>query len=405
MLSSKLLGTIQNVPSTPYIDSSISLRQPIDAPTIVSNLCTVAIMPVSDDVPLHAFTLQLCHALNAIDSTLLLTKDFIVKKLGPSALERVNEYRLCAWLGQQEDHHRIVLYQCEYRLTPWTRRCMRQADCLLIVGLASKEPAVGQLEKEIDNFAIRAQKELILLHKMDGSRPMNTVKWLNMRSWCTSHHHIRCPDSVFKTGTNERLIKVLENDLTKEKVDKMTDFSRLARFLTGTSIGVVLGGGGARGSAHVGMIKAMIEANIPIDMIGGTSIGSFMGALWAEENNYDRFFSRAYEWAMKMTSYGKQIADLTYPVTSMFTGHAFNKSIEDVFCNRQIEDLWIPYFCVTTDISASKMRIHMNGSCWRYVRSSMSLSGYLPPLCDPIDGHLLLDGGYVNNLPGSPGQK
>lgn len=78
----------------------------------------------------------------------------------------------------------------------------------------------------------------------------------------------------------------------------MTDFSRLARFLTGTSIGVVLGGGGARGSAHVGMIKAMIEADIPIDMIGGTSIGSFMGALWAEENNYERFHNRAYEWSM-----------------------------------------------------------------------------------------------------------
>lgn len=77
----------------------------------------------------------------------------------------------------------------------------------------------------------------------------------------------------------------------------MTDFSRLARFLTGTSIGVVLGGGGARGSAHVGMIKAMIEANIPIDMIGGTSIGSFMGALWAEEMEYEKFTDRAREWA------------------------------------------------------------------------------------------------------------
>ena len=40
------------------------------------------------------------------------------------------------------------------------------------------------------------------------------------------------------------------------------------------------------------------------------------------------------------------------------------------------------------------------GSLWRYVRSSMSLSGYMPPLCDPVDGHLLLDGGYCNNLPG-----
>jgi lysophospholipid hydrolase len=56
-----------------------------------------------------------------------------------------------------------------------------------------------------------------------------------------------------------------------------------------------------------------------------------------------------------MTSYYKQIADLTYPVTSMFTGSAFNKSIEEVFGNRQIEDLWIPYFCVTTDISGKNI--------------------------------------------------
>ena len=75
-----------------------------------------------------------------------LFKDLIVNKLGASALERVNEYRLCAWLGQQEDHHRIVLYQCENKLTPWTRRCMRQADCLLIVGLASNKATVGQVD-------------------------------------------------------------------------------------------------------------------------------------------------------------------------------------------------------------------------------------------------------------------
>lgn len=62
-----------------------------------------------------------------------------------------------------------------------------------------------------------------------------------------------------------------------------------------------------------------------------------------------------------MKSYRKQVLDLTYPVTSMFKGSAFNKSIEEVFDNRQIEDLWIPYFCVTTDISSSKMRIHTNG--------------------------------------------
>lgn len=116
-------------------------------------------------------------------------------------------------------------------------------------------------------------------------------------------------------------------------------------------------------------------------------------------------------------------------VCDTVAGSSFNKGIERVFKDRQIEDLWIPYYCITTDITASKMRVHtagrwpadtsfqndvnatevtfkyvytcacLAGSLWRYVRASMSLSGYLPPLCDPVDGHLLLDGGYVNNLP------
>ena len=178
-----------------------------------------------------------------------------------------------------------------------------------------------------------------------------------------------------------------------------SDFSRLARFLTGTSIGLVLGGGGARGSAHVGMIRAIKEAGIPIDMVGGVSIGAFMGALWCQENSIQSFISKARSWSMRMTSHWQKVLDLTYPITAMFTGAAFNRSIYDVFGDKQIEDLWLPYFTVTTDISSSSPRIHRYGSLWRYVRSSMSLSGYLPPLCDPVDGHLLLDGGYVNNLP------
>lgn len=78
--------------------------------------------------------------------------------------------------------------------------------------------------------------------------------------------------------------------------DPTTDFARLARFLTGTAIGLVLGGGGARGCAHVGMIQAMQEAGIPIDLIGGTSIGAFMGALWADELNINGYIERAREW-------------------------------------------------------------------------------------------------------------
>lgn len=169
--------------------------------------------------------------------------------------------------------------------------------------------------------------------------------------------------------------------------------------LTGNAIALVLGGGGARGCAQVGIIRALAECGIPVDMVGGTSIGAFMGALYSEERNYSQIRIRAKEWAEDMTSMVKTVLDLTYPITSMFSGAGFNSSICNVFKDRQIEDLWIPYFTITTDITASAMRVHTDGSLWRYVRASMSLSGYMPPLCDPKDGHLLMDGGYINNLP------
>uniref|UniRef100_A0A670ZE79 lysophospholipase n=1 Tax=Pseudonaja textilis TaxID=8673 RepID=A0A670ZE79_PSETE len=151
--------------------------------------------------------------------------------------------------------------------------------------------------------------------------------------------------------------------------------------------------------SQVGVIRALNEAGIPIDMIGGTSIGSFMGALYAEERSYTQMRIKARQWAMNMNSVFKTVLDLTYPITSMFSGASFNNGICDIFRDKQIEDLWIPFFIITTDISASAMRVHTDGCLWRYIRASMSLSGYLPPLCDPKDGHLLMDGGYINNLP------
>lgn len=65
----------------------------------------------------------------------------------PSVLLSVHEYRLSSWLGQQEDIHRIVLYQTNYTLTPWTQRCIRQADCIIIVGLGEQDPAVGEVRR------------------------------------------------------------------------------------------------------------------------------------------------------------------------------------------------------------------------------------------------------------------
>uniref|UniRef100_A0A8C8HFV8 lysophospholipase n=1 Tax=Oncorhynchus tshawytscha TaxID=74940 RepID=A0A8C8HFV8_ONCTS len=392
LLGQKILGNMQQV------NGPLAGYSKWDSGNPASNLSTVTILPVSLEVPLTAFTLELQHALSAIGPTLLLTSDIIKQRLGAAALDSVHEYRLSSWLGQQEDIHRIVLYQSDDTLTPWTQRCIRQADCIIIVGLGEAEPTVGELERMLEGSAVRAQKQLVLLHREDGPPPQGTVDWLNMRSWISKHLHLSCPHRVFSKRSLPKLREMYERAFQKPP-DRHSDFSRLARVLTGNTIALVLGGGGARGCSQVGILRAINEAGIPVDMVGGTSIGSLMGALYAEEKSSSRMRVRAREWAMDTGSIFKNVFDLTYPVTSMFSGASFNNSISSVFKDKQIEDLWIPYFNVTTDITASSMRVHTDGSLWRYVRASMSLSGYMPPLCDPKDGHLLMDGGYINNLP------
>ncbi|CAN8020160.1 unnamed protein product, partial [Ixodes persulcatus] len=210
-----------------------------------------------------------------------------------SALDTANEYRLCNWLGQQEDRHKVLLYQCDSHMSSWTQRCIRQADCILIVALADQEPL---LEKQAESIAHRTQKELVLLHREGADKPRNTVAWLNMRSWCSSHHHMRCPKRMFTRRSPSRILEVYKK-VEEGVVNVHSDFARLARFLTGTSIGLVLGGGGARGCAHVGMIRAIYEAGIPIDMVGGVSIGSLVGALWCQEVNVTTLVQKGRHWS------------------------------------------------------------------------------------------------------------
>uniref|UniRef100_A0ABM5FQP4 Patatin-like phospholipase domain-containing protein 6 isoform X8 n=1 Tax=Pogona vitticeps TaxID=103695 RepID=A0ABM5FQP4_9SAUR len=364
LLSQKILGNLQQLRG-PFPGSGLGMASSSELTNPASNLSTVAVLPVCTEVPMAAFTLELKHALNAIGPTLLLTSDIIRARLGASALDSIHEYRLSGWLAQQEDIHRIVLYQTDYTLTPWTVRCIRQADCILIVGLGDQEPTLGELEQMLENTAVRALKQLILLHREDGPSPARTVEWLNMRSWCSGHLHIKCPRRVFSRRSPNKLREMYEKVFEKS-ADRHSDFSRLARVLTGNTIALVLGGGGARGCSHIGVIKAMEEAGLPIDLIGGTSIGSFIGALYAEERSAVRTKQRAREWAKSMNSVFATVLDLTYPITSMFSGSAFNTSIHKVFQDKQIEDLWLPYFNVTTDITASAMRVHKDGlsSLW-----------------------------------------
>ncbi|KAL7028237.1 hypothetical protein ACKWTF_005772 [Chironomus riparius] len=396
LLGHRLLGSMRNatISSKPNV--------PIEASPLKHKFATIAILSITDDVPLTAFTYELYHSLSAICPTARLTADVVRKTLGMNIMESANEYRLLSYLSQQEDHNEVTLYQCESgTLTPWTQRCLRQADVILIVGLAERPPSLGKLEREIERFAIRTAKELVLLHTETSTssnlRPTNTVQWLNQRTWVNKHHHILCPKRMFTRKSQYRVNDLYTKVLNSEP-NIHSDFSRLARWLTGNSVALVLGGGGARGAAHVGMLKAIQEASIPIDMVGGVSIGAFMGALWCAERNITIVTQKAREWCKKMTQYGLQILDLTYPITSMFSGRQFNKTIRDTFGdNVKIEDLWIPYFTLTTDITDSCARIHTHGVLWRLVRSSMTIAGVFPPMC--VDGHHLIDGCYTNNVP------
>ncbi|XP_040270639.1 patatin-like phospholipase domain-containing protein 6 isoform X2 [Bufo bufo] len=387
ILSHKILGNLQQ----PQGDLS-------DPGNIVKNLSTVCILPCSNNVPLSAFTLELKHAMSAIGPTLVLTSDIIRVRFGAYALESTHECQLSTWLAQQEDNHRIVLYQTEFSLTPWTIRCIRQADCILLVGLGEEEPNLGELEKFLDNSPVRALKQLVLLHRMDGPSPTGTVEWLKLRTWVSGHFHIRGPNRLFTKRPPHRMLEFYSRILKKE-VDYHSDFSRLARTLTGNAIALVLGGGGARGFAHVGIINALEEAGIPVDMVGGTSMGALVGGVYAEELDGSKTKDKTSKWAQMMSSLPRTALDLTYPITSLLSGSGFNTTLIHLFGQRQIQDLWLPYFCITTDISSSSMRVHREGMLWRYIRATTSYMPYLPPLCDPVDDHLLVDGCYVNNLP------
>ena len=116
-------------------------------------------------------------------------------------------------------------------------------------------------------------------------------------------------------------------------------------------------------------LQAILEAGIPIDRVAGVSIGSLMGALWCQDRDISKVTVKARSVCFKLGQKWRMVLDLTYPYSSLMTGFSFNSTIEEQLGDVNIEDLWIPYFTVTTDISKSDMKIHDSGCLWRYVRS------------------------------------
>ncbi|KAI8871600.1 patatin-domain-containing protein [Ramicandelaber brevisporus] len=389
------------------------------------NLRTIALVPTDASVPIAAFAQRLHDALVSVGASVaVLDYRTVIRMMGRHTFSRFGELRLLAYLAELEQRVSTVLYVADSpAASPWTKRCIRQADCVLLVANGdSANQEIGAYERVLLGIKTTARKELVLLH---GERLVphgSTRAWLQRRVWIHAHHHVHMPlhaaqDHLANPDPDGfDLVMTLDTHLFGGRVRRYytasrravrpvprayrgmrSDFARLARRLTGQSVGVVLSGGGARGMAHIGMLRAMEDAGVPVDMIGGTSIGSFMGGLYAGASDSYAIMRYARMFAQRTASMWRQALDLTYPVTAMLTGHELNRSTWKVFADTQIEDLWLPYFCVTTNITHSRAEVHQTGYLWRYVRASMTLAGYMPPLCD--NGNMLVDGGYLDNMP------
>lgn len=392
--------------------------------TSTLNLRTTAILPVTAGVPVVEFGSRLLTALTQIgvaNGVTSLNQAAILNHLGRHAFSKMGKLKLSQYLADLEERFGMLLYIADTNVTsPWTQTCISQADCILLVGLAEGSPSMGEYERFLLGMKTTARKELVLLHVDRYSTPGLTRKWLRNRLWINGgHHHIQM---AFRTNTEpshpqvkrfgtalKQRVQVLQAEIQKYTSRRIRqtplysadspfkgDFHRLARRLCGKSVGLVLGGGGARGFSQVGVIRALEEAGIPIDIIGGTSIGAFIGALYARDADVVPMYGRAKKFAGRMGSMWRFALDLTYPSASYTTGHEFNRGIFKTFGDSQIEDFWLDFYCNTTNISKSRSEYHNSGYVWRYVRASMSLAGLIPPLCD--EGSMLLDGGYVDNL-------
>ena len=134
---------------------------------------------------------------------------------------------------------------------------------IFIVALAAAGPSLTVGEKDLEVISTKTKKELVMLHPSDTDLPKGTRRWLKVRPWVSANFHVKMHPRMMKKKA-ERRIRDLYSRVMLSQPDIHSDFSRLARYITGGSIGLVLGGGGARGAAHLGMLQAIRETGIPV---------------------------------------------------------------------------------------------------------------------------------------------
>ncbi len=336
------------------------------------NSLNIALIPASPETHLTEFANQLVRAVAQHTHGTLINSAFvdeIFQHPGFSQMPKgdINEIRLAAWLDEQEKTYPLIsFYATDATPSNWTTRCLERADRVIFVGKAGTEPDLAYLQTMAPPETSGVRKELVLLYDSPDPKPSDTAQWLEQMGDIRRHYHIQSQCEA--------------------------DYGRMARLLTGNAVGLVLGGGGARGFAHIGVLRAVEELGLEVDLIGGTSMGSIIGAAYATGMDSQTIYE-----IIRRELQEKKILDYTFPAASILAGKPFTQALIEIFKNMNIEDTWIEYFCVSANLTQAKEIIHQQGPLWKYTRASSAL----PPVFSPVaeGGDLLADGVLVNNLP------
>nr|MBI3613835.1 cyclic nucleotide-binding domain-containing protein [Nitrospirota bacterium] len=338
-------------------------------------IATIAVVSGHQAVPHARFAERLVSALGTCGGSVLhLDSGRLDRHLGKgmaqAPLSSLGNNRIVDWLNDQETQYRYLLLECDSTPSPWTKRCLRQADLILLVHAAGAYSSPGVIEMLMRSGEAGgggARKELVLLYPDDAKAPEGTSQWLKACQ-VSAHHHVRA--------------------------ERQADYERLARILTGNSVSLVLSGGGARGFAHIGVIRAIKDCGLPIDLIGGTSMGAIIAGQYAMGHSVEEMIELNRKGFVGLAPH----RDKTLPIIAMITGRKLTKMLKMMFRSRQIEDLWIKYFCVSANLTRAEMMVHQDGPLWLWTRASVAVPGAIPPVVLP-NGDLLIDGGILNNLP------
>ena len=321
------------------------------APTPLASARTFTLIPQSLEVDVGGFATDFVKALSLCGRTELV---WSVRAATHTS----------HWFHRIEAANDYVVYVAEPKPGGWSNLCVRQADALLLLARADGE--VGQwaaLSGSRESSMAPQRAELILLHDSDFATGA-AARW-TAENPGIPHHHVSGPP----------------------------DIQRIARMLTGRGIGLVMSGGGARGFAHIGIVKALREAGIPIDLVGGTSMGAILGAgvaqRWSIQELTERFRAAFVD--------VNPLRDYTLPFVSLVSGRKVSRMLRNAFGEVTIEDLPLEFFCVSSNLTTGHSEVHRRGPLWRWLRASVAIPGVLPPVMH--NGEVLVDGGTMNNLP------